>query len=239
MGGIKLKEIILRYIEYMKEKHKVTAAMVTGSYVTGEMSAHSDIDIFFIWTEEFKAMRGREYFEGVEFEYFISPEWKYYDRLRTDRTSMRIYSSSIILLDTEKRLEKIQNTAFTKVKEYKIELNVDVRKDYKFWLATICSDGEDLLDKGQYSSFLFFSGANLQMMSDLICKLYSKLPTYHKYGVKEITEIDHTYGEKLEKFLLCNYEDNKKKILWVELCNYIQEKLGDYDITNYENIELL
>lgn len=87
-----MREIIFKYIEYMKEKHNVSAAMVTGSYVTKEMSPRSDIDLFFIWSEEFKSMRGREYFEGVEFEYFISPEWKYYDRLRTDKTSMRIYS---------------------------------------------------------------------------------------------------------------------------------------------------
>lgn len=223
----------------MKEKHKIIAAMVTGSYVTGEMSSRSDIDMFFIWTDEFKSMRGREYFEGFEFEYFISPEWKYYDRLRTDQTSMRIYSSSMILLDKEKRLENIQNTALTKVKEYKSELNDDARKDYKFWLTTICSDGEDLLDKKQYSNFLFFSGANLQMMSNLLCKLNSKLPTYHKYGVKEILEIDEIYGGKLEKFLLCNYDNSEKKHLWIELCNYLQEKLGDYDITNYESIQLL
>ncbi|MBM7614133.1 nucleotidyltransferase domain-containing protein [Alkaliphilus hydrothermalis] len=234
-----MRETILKYIEYMKEKHKVIAAMVTGSYVTGNMGQRSDIDIFFIWPEEFKSMRGREYFEGLEFEYFISPEWKYYDRLRTDQTSMRIYSSSMILFDSEKKLEKIQSTAMTKVKEYKSDLNDDRRKDYKFWLETICSDGEDLFDKGDYSGFLFFTGSNLQKMSELICKHNNKLPIYNKYGVEETIRVDEVYGELLSRFLITNYEQHDKKDLWVKMCNYLKVQLGDYDITNYESYQLL
>lgn len=147
MGGDNLKEIIESYVKYMNRKHKIIAAMVAGSYVTGEMGPRSDIDIFFIWTKEYSSMRGREYFEGVEFEYFISPEWKYYDRLRTDKTSMRIYSTSKILIDYENTLDKIQKTAIKRIEEYSIDLSTEKRKDYKFWLETICSDGEDLLDK--------------------------------------------------------------------------------------------
>lgn len=234
-----MKEIIERYIKYMIRKHKIIAAMVAGSYVTGEMGPRSDIDIFFIWEEEYKSMRGREYFEGVEFEYFISPEWKYYDRLRTDKVSMKIYSTSKILLDSENKFEKVQKIAIEKVKEYSCDLSIDSRKDYKFWLETICSDGEDLFDKGDYYNFLFFIGVNLQKMNDLLCKLHNKLPVYEKYVVKEVGEIDEIYCDKLKKLLVLDYYDDKKKQLWVEMCNYLYEKLGDYDITSYERYQSL
>lgn len=234
-----MEKIIERYIEYMREKHKITAAMVAGSYVTGEMGLRSDIDMFFIWGNEYKSMRGREYFEGIEFEYFVSPEWKYYDRLRTDGASMKIYSTSKILVDPENKLKKIQKTAIERIKDYSCSLSIDNRKDYKFWLETIRSDGEDLFDKGDFYNFLFFIGANLQKMNALLCKLHNKLPCYEKYGVKEIGEVDDVYCEKLKKFIIYNYDENEKKQLWVELCNHIIEKLGDCDITNYERCQSL
>lgn len=57
-------------------------AMITGSYITGNMKPNSDIDIFFIWNEENKSIRG---------------EWKYYERLETDLTSQQIYATGKIL----------------------------------------------------------------------------------------------------------------------------------------------
>lgn len=234
-----MEKIIKDYILYMKEKHGVTAAMVTGSYVTGEMGPRSDIDLFFIWSKEYESMRGREYFNGVEFEYFISPEWKYYDRLRTDKTSMRIYSSSNIICDPDGRLRKIKKVAQDKVNEYSCNLNEDTRKDYKFWLETISADGEDLFEKGDYNNFLFFTGTNLPRMANLLTSLKNKLPVYEKYGHKEVAAIDKSYGEILEKFMLTDYRDEEKKKLWVSLCQYLQDELGDFDIINYESRQLL
>lgn len=234
-----MKEIIERYIKHMIEKHKIIAAMVSGSYVTGEMCSNSDIDIFFIWEKEFESMRGREYFEGVEFEYFISPEWKYYDRLRTDKTSMRIYSSSQILFDHNNIIKKIQETAAKKIRNYSCDLSVKTKKDYKFWLETICSDGKDLFDNGDYYDFIYFTGVNLQKMSDLLCKINNVLPPYEKYGVKELEMIDEEYYKKLKKFLSLGYNQERKKELWVKLCKHIDLMLGELNITNYETHQKL
>jgi predicted nucleotidyltransferase len=44
----------------MKREFNMIGAMITGSYITGNMKPNSDIDIFFIWNEENKSMRGRE-----------------------------------------------------------------------------------------------------------------------------------------------------------------------------------
>lgn len=86
-----LESIIEDYIEKMKRDYNIIGAMVTGSYVVGNMQPNSDIDIFFIWNEDNKSMRGREFYKSVEFEYFISPKWKYYERLENDLTSQQIY----------------------------------------------------------------------------------------------------------------------------------------------------
>ncbi len=68
-----LEDIIQRFISQMQGKHDVLGAMLTGSYVTGTMMPNSDIDVFFLWGNERESMRGRTFFEGVEFEYFFSP----------------------------------------------------------------------------------------------------------------------------------------------------------------------
>lgn len=234
-----MDETIERYITYQSLKRGITAAMVTGSYVTGTMGPRSDIDLFFIWGKEFESMRGREYFEGVEFEYFISPEWKYYDRLRTDLVSVRIYSSAKILLDPGNKLQKIREVALKKMRDYAPTLNEDSRRSYQFWLETICSDGEDLFESQDYASFLFFTGVNLPKMNDLICLLHSELPTYEKYGVKEIQQIDATYGALLERFLTSEYTSGERRRLWVELCVQLTTLLGPYDLTDYESHQRL
>lgn len=234
-----MSDIIGRYINYMEKKHGIMAAMVAGSYVTGEMTDRSDIDVFFIWPEAFKSMRGREYFEGQEFEYFISPEWKYYDRLRTDKTSMRIYASGSIVYDPDKKLERIKSTAIQKIEDYRENINDSSKKDYQFWLETIAADGIDLFEKKRYADFLYFTATNLQMMNDLLCKLKNKLPTYNKYGVAEMMAIDANYGESLQAFLLCQLDDINKPQLWSVLCNYLQNALGRQDITSYESVQAL
>jgi predicted nucleotidyltransferase len=227
------------YIEYMRKKYNICGAMVTGSYITGKMGPHSDIDIFFIWNDDTKSLRGREYFLDTEFEYFISPEWKFIDRLNNDCTSMRIYSSARILYDEYGKLNKIQRNALDKVNNYESTINDSERIDLKFFIETIFNDGIDMYDKNEYNDFLFFINSNLQKLCDIVCKLNNKLPVYNKHGVSEIREIDSTFGLLLEKYLITDYLDINKKNLWIELCNYIQKKLGTFDITNYKKVEII
>lgn len=234
-----MEQLVNRYIESIIRERGVNAVMVTGSYSTGTMGPRSDIDLFCIWGIEFESMRGREYFEGIEFELFISPEWKYYDRLRTDPTSLRIYSTAKILLDPKGKLRKIQRVAKEKLEEYTCSLSLERKQDWQFWLETICSDGQDLFEAQDFSNFLYFTAAKLQKMNDLLCQLQGKLPTYEKYGVTEISRIDQGYGDVLMRFLQVDHMLTEKCNLWVELCQILIHKLGNYDLTKYERIQRL
>lgn len=234
-----MEDKIKNYIQYMKDKYSICGAMLTGSYVTGKMSEHSDIDIFLIWDDDKKSMRGREFFQGTEFEYFISPEWKYIDRLDKDTTSIAIYSSAKILYDENGKLNKIQKMAIEKLKNYKNNFSDDNKKDLLFFIETILTDGEDMYNKKEYNDFLFFTGSNLQKLCNIICKLENKLPIYNKYGVTEISQIDSKFGGILEKYLVTDYLNSDKKKLWIEMCCYVQKKIGDFDIKDYKSVEML
>ena len=163
------------FLEYMKKKYNITAAMVTGSYVTGKMGPNSDINMFFLWDDEKQSMRGREYYLDLEFEYFISPEWKYYDRLKLDTVSMRIYSTGKILYDKENKLHDIQKEAIERVGSFTWNLTEAQKKDMKYYIETIQKDGLDMYEKKDYSNFLLFTSSTLEEMCKIICKTNDSL----------------------------------------------------------------
>lgn len=234
-----MKEIIEKYIEYMKAKYNIIGAMVTGSYVTNTMKANSDIDIFFLGSDLEKSIRGREYFMNVEFEYFISPEWKYYDRINTDLTAIRIYSKGVILLDTDGKFKDISKKAALKVKEYNCVIEEKHRPDYKFYVETIYNDGIDMFDSGERSDFVFFTSTSLDNLCNIVCKMRNELPIYNKYGVSEMKIIDSAFGTLVENFLLEDNKNHKKREYWKEICSYVQELLGDADISTIESIQVI
>lgn len=229
-----MENTINNYLQYMRQKYGISAAMVAGSYVSGKMGPNSDIDIFMIWPYEYKTKRGREVFEGLEFEFFISPEWKFYDRMRTDPVAVRVYSQSKIVFDPYEKLKRIQSVASNLAQQLHRPLTEQQKRSYLFWLETIRNDGTDLFDQGQYANFAYFASVNLQSLTKLLEKVHNALPVYGKYGAEEINCIDSTYGDLLQQFLLLPPSDPSKRELWVAMCKHLESKLGRLDITTYE-----
>ncbi len=234
-----MEKIIEKYIDYMKDKHNIIGAMITGSYVTKTMKPHSDIDIFFLGSDLEKSIRGREYFMGVEFEYFISPEWKYYDRINTDLTAIRIYSKGVILLDSEGKFEAISKRAAMKIDTYSGVIEEEHRPDYKFYVETIYHDGVAMFDSGELSDFLFFTSASLDSLCKIVCKMRNRLPIYIKNGVSEMKTIDVAFGNLVESFIRVDYNSQEKKNLWEQICHYVQNLLGEADISTFESVQLI
>lgn len=234
-----MQEIVNRYIVYMREKHGISAAMASGSYVTGRMGPNSDIDLFFIWPREGEAMRGREYFEGLEFEYFISPEWKFYDRLKADPVSIRVYSRAKVLYDPDGRLRRLIDAARKKAEERRPVPEEQERRDLEFWLETIRWDGEDLFDGSSFDDLAYFIGANLPRLTDLAARLKGAHPVYAKYGVDEVAAIDPAYAALLRELLRSAPSDRGRREAWVKLCSYLENQLGDVDVTEYHSLRKL
>lgn len=234
-----MEEIIGKYIEYMIEKHKVIGAMITGSYVTNTMKSNSDIDIFFLGSDSEKSIRGREYFMNVEFEYFISPEWKYYDRINSDLTAVRIYSKGKIILDLQGKFEEISKSAELKIEQYNGVIEEKNRPDYKFYVETIYHDGIDMFDSSEFSDFVFFTSSSLDKLCNIVCKMKNKLPIYIKHGVSEMMHIDREFANLIESFLLEDYKSQKKKEHWKQICDYVQNLLGDADISTFESVQMI
>ena len=233
-----LELIIKEYIDIMKEEYSVIGAMLSGSYTTGTMGPNSDIDIFFVWDREDKSMRGREFFKDIEFEYFISPEWKYYDRLKNDLTSQQIYSTGQIIFDTNDIFKNIRLKAIDTFNNYSPELTMSQKMDYSFYIETILKDGIDMLGEGQLANFYFLSGIHIPNFCNIIAKMRKKYPVYEKYAIEQLKILD----ERLYSCIMELYQSKEEKDLynkWTNLCEYIINELGDIDIKDYQVISKL
>lgn len=234
----RLELIIKDYISKMKKDYNVIGAMLTGSYTTKTMQANSDIDIFFIWEKENKSMRGREFYSGIEFEYFISPEWKYYDRLKSDLTSQQIYSTGKIVFDTRNIFNNIKEKAVIALQSYNPELSISEKADYSFYVETIMRDGIDMVVNGELGNYHFLSGMHIPRFCNIIAKIKKKYPLYEKYALEQIGILD----EKLLLLIIRLYESKGVDEIygnWTSLCKYILSALGDIDIKNYQVVSKL
>lgn len=232
---VNLDLLIEDYVGKMAKDYKILGAMLTGSYLTGNMKENSDIDIFFIWEIDGESIRGREFYKSVEFEYFISPEWKYYDMLKNDLTSQEIYSKGKIIFDTANIFNNIKLKARELLDSYKPTLSLSDKTDYSFYVETIMKDGIDMLGTGELENFKFLSGIHIPRFCDIIAKLNKKYPIYEKYAIEELKLLD----EHLLKLLVCLYQSKSIEEAsknWISLCKYVLKRLGDIDIVNYQLI---
>lgn len=234
----KIELTIKDYIKKMKRDYNITGAMLTGSYITGKMGPNSDIDIFFIWNREDESMRGREFYKNIEFEYFISPEWKYYDRLKVDLTSQQIYSTGKIILDSNNIFKDIQQKSINILQDYNPGINMTQKAEYSFYVETIMKDGIDMLGDEKIESFYFISGMHIPKFCNIIAIIRMKYPVYEKYAIEQLKLLD----EKL--FLMIMEFYNVREIhevhdKWINLCKYILNELGDMDLKNYQVVSKL
>ncbi|HHX27228.1 MAG TPA: hypothetical protein GX721_11255 [Firmicutes bacterium] len=228
-----LESVVEDYVEKMRQDYGMIGAMVTGSYVAGNMGPNSDIDIFFIWNQENKSMRGREFYRSVEFEYFASPEWKYYERLKSDLTSQQIYATGQVIFDANNTFKNIQKAAISILENYAPKLDIRERTDYSLYVETIMKDGIDMLAASELENFYFLSGMHIPKLCNIVAKVRKHYPVYEKYAMEHLKAIDG----KLHAMIIAFYKAEDKDGLgstWTDLCKYVLSELGNIDIRNYQ-----
>ncbi len=228
---------IIEFIDTIKTKYQIKAAMVVGSYLSGTMTKHSDIDIFCVSDNQEQSIRGRIFYKNNEFEYFLSPEWKYYDRMETDLISVRIYSSGKILFDKNDILKNIVTKAKSKRDTYCPDIDKKKRRDFSFYIESIYTDGIDMLDNNNFENFNVFAGIQIEKICSIICQNRKILPIYPKYFFNELENIDKQLAIYIKELIATKYNDKNKKEKWDQICRYALKELGNEDIKTYESCD--
>ncbi len=137
------QEAVNSFLLGWKKRKEVTGALVCGSYVTGNPSEHSDIDLHIVLSEKTKwRERGNVFVNGYLIEYFANPPGQiknYFEEDHKDNAYLSpvMFISGKILFDKKGDVVKLRKLAATfKAKPFpaldKISLEL---KKYALWDA--------------------------------------------------------------------------------------------------------
>jgi predicted nucleotidyltransferase len=133
MENGKWRKALSKFIEPWEKRKEVVGALVCGSYVTGNPSRHSDIDVQILldrsvrWRE-----RGNKIIDGFLIEYFANPlpqNLKYYegDYRDRDRTNSHMFLTGEVLFDKNGDVK----TLIEKAKEWEKK---EFKRPRKAWI---------------------------------------------------------------------------------------------------------
>ena len=151
-----------KFINKWKSKKEVIGALVCGSYITGNPSKHSDLDIEILlksktpWTES-----GNEIIDGFLFEYFARSfkehceEFKEDYRLRS-KIEAHMFTTGKVLFDKTGELKKLIKIAKRYVvKRYTAQSKIEI-KNIKYRLWDRCDNLEEVFEANTTEFFFVF-----------------------------------------------------------------------------------
>ncbi|WDV06882.1 nucleotidyltransferase domain-containing protein [Lysinibacillus irui] len=246
----KWKTALETFLKDWQDRDEVIGALVCGSYVTGNPSKRSDIDVHIILAEDVAwRERGNRVINGFLIEYFANPPSQirryFLDDFNKRRTmSMVQFKTGRILYDytgiikdlkyeaeewLSKRYKKVNKTVL-EIKKYGLWDALDNLKDCyeqdrKDFTFTYHNELANLFT--EYCHFL-----NLEMIPSYQICAYLEDPLYlQKYCKTAFPDDDFK-----KSFMKAMQEDDaqKKMELFEALVNYVLKKMGGFHIDGWQ-----
>jgi len=245
----KWRQSVNKFLQNWEEKDQVIAAMACGSYITGNPTKHSDVDLHLIlrsdvdWRE-----RGNKMIDGIHIEYFANPAKQIERYMKEDYEDNSCINSTMFLtgetifdyegiLDELKKLaKKYKETGFPSIKPSVLEL-----KKYSLWDEY--DNVQDSYELGK-PDFYYVYYAALQSVYDTYAK-------YLRYPVSGASKVYDTLTKvkAREKYLLAAFPDESFVMLFGEavllrdrnvmmrefevLVNYVLGVMGGFSIDGW------
>ena len=158
-------EIVLqKFIKQRENKKEVIGALVCGSYITGNPSNHSDIDIHFLLDEKTSwRERGNEVIDGILIEYFANTTKRHHQYLEDDFNSRRrinahMFCTGKVLFDKTGELEELIQYSKKYLKKKNPKQNMTQIEIAKYHIWDMCDNLVEVFDsKSEEFSFVFFN----------------------------------------------------------------------------------
>ena len=248
----KIKNIIDIFLIDWIIKDEVEVVFICGSYVTGNPTSHSDIDIYMITNDSQKIrQRGNKIIDGVLIEYFVNPLCQVESYMQDEFNSNiqitahmiltgEVYyqKNSLLVENLKNKAQKYLNTNFKELPKTYIEV-----LKYGLWdgldnLQEAFKRGEKTFEMSfntfvylnlyvTYSKFL-----RLPVVSNERVERYLTQKNYRdKYRVKEFT--DTYFKDEFLKLFELNTYSQKMEALKV-LVQYVIEEMGGFEINGWK-----
>jgi len=241
---------LLKFLKKWENKKEVIGAIVCGSFITGNPSKHSDIDIHIIldsnisWRE-----RGNENIDGFLIEYFANPIKKHYEYAKEDykqrrRVNAHMFSTGKVLFDKGGELNKLirdsrkflvkkypkQNKILIELAKYHVwdmcdNLDEVYEIDANEFLFVLHNDLKNLFEI--YSNFLQFDSIPIHKLRSFLVNDKDK----KKYNVSTFPD------EKFVKMLVntINIKDSSKLMKqYKTLTKHVLDKMGGFSIDGWK-----
>ena len=239
-----------KFIRKWKNKKEVVGALVCGSYVTGNPTKHSDIDINIILDNKCNwRMRGDEYVDGYLMEYLVNPPKQHEIYFKEDiqqkrKGNIHMFLTGKVLFDKTGDVEKlIQSARKWDKKKYKKsnEALIEINK-YFLW------DKKDNLEEVFMRNKEDFYFVYYNFLNDILVT-YSNYLGFDNMPVYKARRFLTEEKDKL-KYQLTDYPDKKFVIMYIKamqlkdkkkmlkeyqgLSKYVLNKMGGFDIDGWE-----
>ena len=239
------------FLANFKHKDDVVGVLVCGSYVTGGLNSHSDLDVHIILRDSVDYReRGNKIIDGLLIEYFANPPRQivqYFDEDTADKTLMSQvqFATGKIISDKTGNVARLKEKAVAMVSDFydksTVPPSVSALTKYHLW------DSLDNLQAAYESSrldfdLLYFTSLD-RLINDYmkaIGRPYTTMAIWgnivdenirEKYLLRKLP--DDAVSELIEKAIIAC--DRQEKIaLYEQLTNAILHKFGGFEIDGFE-----
>ncbi len=172
---MKWEEKLNVFLENFEYKGDIVGVLACGSYITGNPSSHSDLDVHIILNENVNYReRGNKIIDGLLIEYFANPARqirKYFDE---DYKNIRPMSQTQfitgkILLDKTGEVLKLKNEAKEMLNKRYSDIDTNINELNKYGIWDMLDDLQDVLENNR-EDFDFIYYCNLDKLLNLYMK---------------------------------------------------------------------
>jgi hypothetical protein len=245
------EEALSQFLENWKRNPSVVGALVCGSFVTGNPSPNSDIDLHLILSPETEwRQRGNRVIDGMVIEYFANPPAQireYFSEDYQDRTRMAAtqFVTGCILFDRmgcvaalKQEAEEWHRKPFPKLDKISIEL-----MKYSLWdrlddlQDAVKRDAPDLvfvyyhMIQRIYSDYARFLGEPVIGFAKLTRCLFDPEQAMQKYRLNPFPDAEFlvNFKQAMEETDRASMPVHAEK-----LTNYLLDKLGGFKLDGWE-----
>ncbi len=236
------------FLDNFEYKDDIIGVLVCGSYITGNPSSHSDLDVHLILDDKLDFReRGNKIIDGLLIEYFLNPPKQIRKYFLDDYNSIRPMShtqfiTGRILLDKTGVVQQLKEEAKEILAKDYSDIDTSVHELQKYSIWDMLDDLQDSFENEKLD-FDFVYYANL----DKLLSIYMKFIKYpydkksmlgnitseivrNKYLLKELP--DEEIGLLIEKCITTIQRGSRMKF-YEELTNKILDLFGGFDIDKF------
>ncbi len=239
-----------KFLKKWENKKWVIGALVCGSYITGNPSKHSDVDVHILLDKETSwRERGNEIVDGILIEYFANPTKRYYQYLEEDVKSRRRINAHMlctgkILFDKTgelKKLVKYSKKYLNQKNSKQNKIQIEIAK-YHIW--DMCDNLEEVYDANS-DEFVFVYYNDLNELFEVYAK-YLQFDSFPIHKLKRFLVDD----KDKKKYHIANFpderfigmivsaiklkDDSKMIIEYKAITNYVLQKMGGFNIDGWK-----